>query len=556
MRSLYMKNFCILLLSIFIISDLAKAKDRIDAPEINWANGAKVDFCSESNTFDFRNAYWLGALSYFSYWDIKYANPLIATQPEIPLDLHFDSPPASGKAQAYHGLGFGNLKSVFFSSAPVIPETASAGENLVRKWEPPLPYEACVKPDKIFCFAGQGAPVSAGLGKRSQLEDNACGEFNEKAYFEVARLRNIQNLVLEKKLSERQIKQALSDKRYIENIVNQYEETKKVKLNLDWSKETTSKRCEIFKYRDSFMPDTQAGIFENDKMITIVVRGTEHGNASDIQTDLMTFNQVDLSNFSKGKGSIHRGFYKASVVLKEWLTKELARLKFTSPENAKKPIFITGHSLGGAIANLITYTMLEYNNSAKDKNSEFNLKALYTFGAPRVGDYTWATRFHELAVKMNVGLYRMVNYSDLVPSVPCLNYTHAGSLVYMDPSKLSKVSSSVKVLLNPLDKILNLGGTHINIANCGYETILHYPLYIKEMVKDHFMTSYYDSLSALRDSFNEKLEKQKQMAVSNADLAYAQELTYPYNCQKPQLGDLNLEGIELNYQLLKNNLED
>jgi hypothetical protein len=551
-----MKNIFILLLSIFAISNLAKAKDRIDAPEINWVKDAKVDFCSESNTFDFRNAYWLGALSYFSYWDIKYANPLIATEPEIPLDLQFDAPPASGKAQVYHGLGFGKLKSVFFSSAAVIPETASADENLVRKWEPPLPYEACVKPDKIFCFAGQGVPISTELGKRSQLEDDVCGEFNEKAYFEVARLRNIQNLVSGKKLSEKQTKQALSDKHYIENFVNRYEETKKVKLNLDWSKELTSKRCEIFKYRDSYMPDTQAGIFENDKMITIVVRGTEQGNASDIQTDLMTFNQVDLSKFSKGKGSIHRGFYKASVVLKEWLIKELARLKLTSPVRAQKPIYITGHSLGGAIANLITYTMLEYNNAAKEKSSIFNLKALYTFGAPRVGDYTWATRFHELAEKMSVGLYRMVNYSDLVPNVPCLNYTHAGSLIYMDPSKLSEVSSAVKVLLNPIDKIFNLGGSHINIANCGYETILHYPLYLKEMVKNHFMTSYHDSLSALRDSFNEKIEKQKQEALNNADLAYAQELTYPHNCQKPKSGDLNLEGIELNYQLLKNNLED
>jgi hypothetical protein len=140
--------------------------------------------------------------------------------------------------------------------------------------------------------------------------------------------------------------------------------------------------------------------------------------------------------------------------------------------------------------------------------------------------------------------------------VPCLNYAHAGALVYMDASGLSKITTSLKVVLNPLDRIINLGNSHINIANCGYETVLHYPLRLKEMIGDHFMTSYYVNLSLLRSSLNEKLEQQKQQALIKNDFKAAAQFTYPLNCQKPSFSNLNLEGIELNYQLLKNNLED
>ena len=76
------------------------------------------------------------------------------------------------------------------------------------------------------------------------------------------------------------------------------------------------------------------------------------------------------------------------------------------------PVFYTGHSLGGALAMLAA--------------SRRPPLAVYTFGAPRVGD----ARFGETLA--DVAAYRVVNRRDTVPRSPPnvgrLRYRHAGEL--------------------------------------------------------------------------------------------------------------------------------
>ena len=89
------------------------------------------------------------------------------------------------------------------------------------------------------------------------------------------------------------------------------------------------------------------------------------------------------------------------------------------------PLYLTGHSLGGALA-LIAAAVLERENRA----------ACYTFGCPRV-----ATREFDSDVKCPH--YRVVNNWDLVPGVPAgfLGYSHAG-----DPRLLAPHRGGVEVL--------------------------------------------------------------------------------------------------------------
>jgi triacylglycerol lipase len=74
------------------------------------------------------------------------------------------------------------------------------------------------------------------------------------------------------------------------------------------------------------------------------------------------------------------------------------------------PIFITGHSLGGALAFLAA--------------SVFPPRAAYTFGAPKAGDAVFAFGLDAASV------YRMTNHRDIVPAVPPsripFDYCHAG----------------------------------------------------------------------------------------------------------------------------------
>lgn len=95
------------------------------------------------------------------------------------------------------------------------------------------------------------------------------------------------------------------------------------------------------------------------------------------------------------------------------------------------PLFITGHSLGGAVAVMATWYL------ARD-----TLAACYTFGAPRVGNYKFNDDFH-------TPIYRVVNAVDPVPMVP--------------PS--GNVRDSAKFILRVLGKVLPLAGVLENVVD-------------------------------------------------------------------------------------------
>ena len=96
------------------------------------------------------------------------------------------------------------------------------------------------------------------------------------------------------------------------------------------------------------------------------------------------------------------------------------------------PVFVTGHSLGGALALLTTRFLLPDATGA-----------CYTFGAPRVGDYEFFRR-------VKTPVYRIVNSSDVVPRVP----PGAGMMVLRGVVRaLSWWVGSVPVVSKWLDKL-------------------------------------------------------------------------------------------------------
>lgn len=133
---------------------------------------------------------------------------------------------------------------------------------------------------------------------------------------------------------------------------------------------------------------TQAFIAErdSDKMAVLAFRGTETV-PDDIKTDL------NARFYTRDGVKVHDGFHQAFLQVESDVRKAVQSLP-----NHK--LYITGHSLGGALALIATRAL----------NMD-NIAACYTFGSPRVGSLEF-----DSAIK--VPIYRVVNAADAVPRVP------------------------------------------------------------------------------------------------------------------------------------------
>lgn len=137
----------------------------------------------------------------------------------------------------------------------------------------------------------------------------------------------------------------------------------------------------------------------DQKIAVLAFRGTEK-KLKDIKADVQaTLNPVPHKG---GEVPVHSGYYRQFASLKDELEKELNTL---AAQNYQ--IFITGHSLGGALA-ILTVKFLASDSSG----------ACYTFGSPPVGTGT----FDE---DIKTPIYRIINHVDIVPRMPNPLLVHA-----------------------------------------------------------------------------------------------------------------------------------
>ena len=164
---------------------------------------------------------------------------------------------------------------------------------------------------------------------------------------------------------------------------------------------------------------TQGYVMANERAIVVSFRGTQGKDLRDWITNL-DFDRIETPN-----GMVHCGFNKAVDRVFEDLL--LAVIKFRTQGQA---LFLTGHSLGGALATLATLRLV---------NAGQSVAGLYTFGSPRVGDRTYFDRFN---TALNMGLdtapisraFRIVNDKDIVPKLPfkATGYCHVGEKYRFD----------------------------------------------------------------------------------------------------------------------------
>jgi hypothetical protein len=122
-------------------------------------------------------------------------------------------------------------------------------------------------------------------------------------------------------------------------------------------------------------------------------------------------------------GSVHAGFRSGIDIA------ELDLTAFEAVAKTAKHVWITGHSLGGALAVMAAARMKIHGIDT----------ALYTYGQPRVGLGNFAQYFLS---QLPENLIRFVNQSDIVPRVPPgLIYRHFGTVKHIVPGALEGIDS-------------------------------------------------------------------------------------------------------------------
>jgi triacylglycerol lipase len=149
--------------------------------------------------------------------------------------------------------------------------------------------------------------------------------------------------------------------------------------------------------------DTQGFVAQKDDYFIICFRGTN--SITDMVYDAW-FTKVPALG---GKGKVHKGFQKALESIWPQLIKKLDK-------NTR--VFVTGHSLGGALALLAAHQLTIEN---------YTVAAVYTFGAPRVGNGEFKKTFNNL-LKHKTFLH--INYTDIVPTAApeILGFAHPGKI--------------------------------------------------------------------------------------------------------------------------------
>ena len=177
---------------------------------------------------------------------------------------------------------------------------------------------------------------------------------------------------------------------------------------------------------------TQAYVACNDELAVLAFRGTDANRLKDLRADA----KATQATCPTGE-RVHSGFMQQYDDISFQLEQAL-----DDPQVKGKPLFITGHSLGGAVATI----------AARRLDAERQIAACYTFGSPRVGTEAWVAQ-------IKTPIYRIVNSADPVPMVP-----FSGTFMFWAVKGIRAVGRSAPLV----GQILISGGNFVEQTMSGY----------------------------------------------------------------------------------------
>ncbi len=151
---------------------------------------------------------------------------------------------------------------------------------------------------------------------------------------------------------------------------------------------------------DDTATSLQAYVAGSDTAVILAFRGS-----TDLRDWIGNFDFPERDGAGVGQvGRVHEGF--ANAMEPSFAAIASAIERFSQGKKERPALYVTGHSLGGAMATLA---------AARLQHTGHPVRALYTFAAPRSGDTVFA---NDAWAALDHQHFRFVNEKDLVPRLP------------------------------------------------------------------------------------------------------------------------------------------
>jgi triacylglycerol lipase len=229
--------------------------------------------------------------------------------------------------------------------------------------------------------------------------------------------------------------------------------------------------------------NTQAWLGVSDANVVVAFRGTESATTLDGLKDILLTDAMNLLIVPEGRlghdlsaagvgARFHKGFVDAIAEIWDPLVAAVeAELKAND-----RPLWITGHSLGGALALLAAWLL---------KRRFIPAHEVCTFGAPRIGNREACAAFdREFAGR----IFRYVNGRDPVPKLPTMSLV-ANEFLHVQQERL--------LGSDPMTGIVDVVGTVASKAAGGIlsgELVDEAWDHLNGEVASHFLDRYRDLL--------------------------------------------------------------
>lgn len=176
--------------------------------------------------------------------------------------------------------------------------------------------------------------------------------------------------------------------------------------------------------------NTQAWLGTDDANIVVAFRGTESPATLDGLKDILLTDAMNLLVVPEGRfghdlsaagvgARFHKGFVDALATVWE----PLASAVESEMTRADRPLWLTGHSLGGALALLAAWLL---------KRHFIQVHEVCTFGAPMIGNDAACAAFNR---EFTGRIFRYVNGRDPVPKLPSMSLV-ANAFLHVDSQRL------------------------------------------------------------------------------------------------------------------------